>query len=410
MRKTWLIFSQTVTVSVAVLFVVSTLKPEWLDRAPGGGSAGGSSPGVVSIRQMPAQAVPKGPSGEVVVTSYSAAAKRATPAVVSITASKASPRRPSHGNDPWFKFFFGEQPQQGQRQPQVGLGSGVIVAPEGYLLTNNHVIEGADDIEVMLPDRRQVRAQLVGTDPETDLAVLKIQLDKLPVINFGSADTLEVGDVVLAIGNPFGVGQTVTSGIVSALGRNQLGINTFENFIQTDAAINPGNSGGALVDAQGNLLGINTAIYSRSGGSLGIGFAIPVSTARQVMEGLIRDGHVTRGWIGVEPRDLTPEIAETFSLPIQQGVLITGVLQNGPASKGGLRPGDVVVQIGDAPVTNTSQLLTAVAALRPKAQVRIGVQRGVKALDLDVTVAQRPNGASASRRKVQPPPEDQVLP
>jgi serine protease DegQ len=409
MRKTWLIFSQAVTVSVAVLFVVATLKPEWLDRVPGGGSAAGPSTGVVSIRQVPAPALPKGPSGEVVVTSYSAAAKRATPAVVSITASKASPRRPQHGNDPWFRFFFGEQPQQGQRQPQVGLGSGVIVAPEGYLLTNNHVIEGADDIEVMLPDRRQVRAQLVGTDPETDLAVLKIQLDKLPVINFGSADTLEVGDVVLAIGNPFGVGQTVTSGIVSALGRNQLGINTFENFIQTDAAINPGNSGGALVDAQGNLLGINTAIYSRSGGSMGIGFAIPVSTARQVMEGLIRDGQVTRGWIGVEPRDLTPEIAETFSLPIRQGVLITGVLQNGPAGKGGLRPGDVVVQIGDTPVTNTSQLLTAVAALKPKAQVRIGVQRGARALDLEVTVAQRPNGAS--RRKAQPPPpEDQVLP
>jgi serine protease DegQ len=223
--------------------------------------------------------------------------------------------------------------------------------------------------------------------------VLKIELDKLPVITFGSADTLEVGDVVLAIGNPFGVGQTVTSGIVSALGRNQLGINTFENFIQTDAAINPGNSGGALVDAQGNLLGINTAIYSRSGGSMGIGFAIPVTTARQVMEGLIRDGQVTRGWIGVEPRDLTPEIAETFNLPIRQGVLITGVLQNGPASAGGLRPGDVVVKVADTPVVNVSQLLTAVAALKPQEKAVIGVQRGDKAFDLSVTVAQRPKAA-----------------
>jgi Do/DeqQ family serine protease len=272
----------------------------------------------------------------------------------------------------------------------VGLGSGVIVSPEGYLLTNNHVIEGADDIEVMLPDRRQVRAEVVGTDPETDVAVLKITLDKLPVIAFGSADTLEVGDVVLAIGNPFGVGQTVTSGIVSALGRDQLGINTFENFIQTDAAINPGNSGGALVDAQGNLLGINTAIYSRSGGSMGIGFAIPVGTARQVMEGLVKDGRVTRGWIGVEPRDLTPEMAETFKLQVSQGVLITGVLQDGPAGAGGIRPGDVVVKVADTPVANTAQLLAAVAALQPKSQAVIGLQRGDKALDVTVTVAQRP--------------------
>ena len=206
----------------------------------------------------------------------------------------------------------------------------------------------------------------------------------------GRSDELRAGDVVLAIGNPFGVGQTVTSGIVSALGRNSLGINIFENFIQTDAAINPGNSGGALVDANGNLLGINTAIYSRSGGNLGIGFAIPVSTAQLVMDGLIRDGHVTRGWIGVEPRDLTPEIAETFNLPIKEGVLITGVLQEGPASAGGLRPGDVVVKVAGTPVTNTSQLLTAVAALKPQTPAVIGVQRGDRALELKVTVAQRP--------------------
>jgi len=382
MRKTWLIFSQAVTVSVAMLFVVATLKPDWLRR----GGPAGMLPNVVSIVEAPAVQTA---SASGVPHSYSAAAKRATPAVVSITASKTSARTPRE-NDPWFRFFFGDEGPNRRQSPQVGLGSGVIVSPEGYLLTNNHVIEGADDIEVQLPDHRQVRAEVVGTDPETDVAVLKIKLDKLPVIAFGSADTLEVGDVVLAIGNPFGVGQTVTSGIVSALGRNQLGINTFENFIQTDAAINPGNSGGALVDPQGNLLGINTAIYSRSGGNLGIGFAIPVSTARQVMEGLIKDGHVTRGWIGVEPRDLTPEIAETFNLPIQQGVLITGVLQNGPASAGGLRPGDVVTKVGDVPVTNVSQLLTAVAALKPQDKAVIGVQRGDKALELKVTIAQRP--------------------
>jgi serine protease DegQ len=392
MRKTWLIFSQAVTVALAVLFVVSTLKPEWL-KYQGGGTAESPTPGTASTSSFPFQPTPEdSPStaADGVVTSYAAAARRATPAVVSITASKAPSRKPQ-SQDPWFRYFFGDQAQpEGRRQAQVGLGSGVIVSEDGYLLTNNHVIEGADDIEVQLPDRRQVRAKVVGTDPETDVAVLKIKLDKLPVITFGSADTLQVGDVVLAIGNPFGVGQTVTSGIVSALGRNQLGINTFENFIQTDAAINPGNSGGALVDAQGRLLGINTAIYSRSGGNMGIGFAIPVTTAKQVMEGLIRDGQVTRGWIGVEPRDLTPEIAETFNLPIKQGVLITGVLQNGPASKGGVRPGDVVVKIADTPVTNTSQLLTAVAALKPKSTAVISIQRGNRALAVDVTVAQRP--------------------
>jgi serine protease DegQ len=385
MRKTWLIFSQAVTVAVAVLFVVSTLKPDWL---PSGGASG--TPSVVSIAttdnnavlgQQPGNALAGAPVG------YNVAAKRASPAVVSITASKARTRHP-HSNDPWFQFFFGD-PSQGP-EPQVGLGSGVIVSPEGYLLTNNHVIEGADDIEVMLADGRKAQAKVVGADPETDVAVLKIELEKLPIVTFGDADKVQVGDVVLAIGNPFGVGQTVTSGIVSALGRNQLGINTFENFIQTDAAINPGNSGGALVDANGNLVGINTAIYSRSGGNLGIGFAIPATTARQVMEGLVKDGMVTRGWIGVEPRDLTPEIAETFNLPVKEGVLITGVLQKGPASAGGIRPGDVVVKVADTPVANTAQLLSTVAALKPNAPAVISVQRGDKALDLTVTVGQRP--------------------
>ena len=220
--------------------------------------------------------------------------------------------------------------------------------------------------------------------------LFRSELDRLHAIAFGDADQLQVGDVVLAIGNPFGVGQTVTSGIVSALGRNQLGINTFENFIQTDAAINPGNSGGALIDVAGNLLGINTAIYSRTGGSLGIGFAIPVTTARQVLEGLIKDGRVTRGWIGVEPRDLTPEIAQTLNLPIKQGVLITGVVQSGPAAAGGLRPGDVVVAIAGKPVLNTPQLLNAVAALKPKDVASIGVQRGETTLEVNVTVVQRP--------------------
>jgi Do/DeqQ family serine protease len=381
MRKTWLIFSQAVTVAVAVLFVVATLKPEWLQKRGAAGIPTGVS--INAVQPVSLGGASTSPS------SYAAAAKRATPAVVSITASKAPPRSP-HATDPWFQFFFGDRARQQQQEPQIGLGSGVIVSTDGYLLTNNHVIEGADEIEVQLADGRRAKAKVVGADPESDVAVLKIALDKLPVITFGNADAIQVGDVVLAIGNPFGVGQTVTSGIVSALGRNQLGINTFENFIQTDAAINPGNSGGALVDASGNLLGINTAIFSRTGGSLGIGFAIPVSTARLVMDGLIRDGQVTRGWIGVEPRDLTPEIAETFNLPIKEGVLITGVLQEGPASVGGIRPGDVVTKVADTPISNTSQLLTAVAALKPQTPATISVQRGDKALELKVTVAQRP--------------------
>jgi Do/DeqQ family serine protease len=383
MRRTWLIFSQAVTVAVAMLFVVATLKPDWVKRSPAA-----SADAVVQVVAPSVQPVVATATMNP-VTSYSAAARRATPSVVSITASKA-PARSAQANDPWFQFFFGDRGRQMPQEAQVGLGSGVIVAPSGYLLTNNHVVEGADDIEVMLTDGRQAKARLIGTDPDSDLAVLKIELDRLPAIGIGSAEQLQVGDVVLAIGNPFGVGQTVTSGIISALGRNQLGINTFENFIQTDAAINPGNSGGALVDVSGNLLGINTAIYSRTGGSLGIGFAIPVNTAMQVMQGLIKDGQVVRGWIGVEPRDLTPEIAQTLNLPIKQGVLITGVLYSGPASAAGMRPGDVVVKIAGAPVANTSQLLNAVAALQPQATAVVSVLRGDTPLDLDVTVAQRP--------------------
>jgi Do/DeqQ family serine protease len=330
---------------------------------------------------MPAAAPAAAPS------SYSQAAKRAAPAVVSIVASKTSRPR-VQGEDPWFRYFFGNG--RNAPQQQVGLGSGVIVSIDGYLLTNNHVVEGASEIEVQLADGRQARAQLVGTDPETDLALLQIKLDGLPVITLGDMRALQVGDVVLAIGNPFNVGQTVTSGIVSALGRNRLGLSTFENFIQTDAAINPGNSGGALVDAEGRLIGINTAIYSRSGGSLGIGFAIPVDSARTVMDALLRDGQVTRGWIGVEPRDLTPELAASLRLPVTQGVLITGVLQDGPASRGGMRPGDVVVSIAGAEVANTAQLLAAVAALKPQTVTNVAVQRGAQAVQLSLTVAQRP--------------------
>jgi Do/DeqQ family serine protease len=266
----------------------------------------------------------------------------------------------------------------------------VIVSPEGYILTNNHVIDGAQEIEVTLSDSRHAVAQVIGADPDTDLAILRINLERLPVIALGNSDTAQVGDRVLAIGNPFGVGQTVTSGIVSALGRNQLGINTFENFIQTDAAINPGNSGGALVDVNGHLIGINTAIYSRSGGNMGIGFAIPVSTARQVLEGIVRDGQVIRGWVGIEPLELTAELAETFGLKQTQGVIITGVLQNGPAAIAGLRPGDLLLNVAGQPVKTVGELLTQIAALTPGKSVKMDVVRRTQRMTLDVTPAQRP--------------------
>jgi Do/DeqQ family serine protease len=385
MRKTWLIFSQAVTVALAIVFVIATLKPDWLQNRPGS-----PVPGLLPMVEAPAATTT---AGTTTTTGYSAAARRATPAVVSITTRKAPARNP-HEGDPWFDFFFGDR----DRQAQVGLGSGVIVSSEGYLLTNNHVIDGASDIDVMLTDGRSAPAKVVGTDPDSDVAVLKIDLDRLPVMAFGNTDSLQVGDVVLAIGNPFGVGQTVTAGIVSALGRDHLGINTFENFIQTDAAINPGNSGGALVDTNGNLMGINTAIYSRSGGSMGIGFAIPANTAQHVMEGLVRNGQVTRGWIGIEPRDLTPEIAQTFNLPVSQGVLITGVLQDGPAGESGMLPGDVVLEVDGKRVLNTSQLLNAVASLKPQSQAAFVIQRGKATLTLKVTAAQRPKSLAVTRR------------
>ncbi|MFO1192192.1 MAG: trypsin-like peptidase domain-containing protein [Rhodoferax sp.] len=373
MKRLWLLFSQTATVLLAAYFVVATLKPEWIGQ-------GGIGRGSIAVIEAPAPAAGSIPAG-----SLRQAAQKAASAVVSINTSKAVRPGP-HTRDPWFRFFFGDQ----GAQPQAGLGSGVIVSPSGLILTNNHVVEGADEIEVILNDSRRAVAKVIGTDPDTDLAVLKIELDKLPVIVLGNSDTLQVGDQVLAIGNPFGVGQTVTSGIISALGRNQLGINTFENFIQTDAAINPGNSGGALVDTAGNLMGINTAIYSRSGGSMGIGFAIPVSTARLVMEGLVRDGQVTRGWIGVEPNELSPELAETFGVKATRGVIITGVLQNGPAAQAGIRPGDVITAVADREVGNVSELLSAVAALKPGVAARFRVQRREQPLDIDVAPGVRP--------------------
>ena len=378
MRRHWLLFSQTVTVLLAAWFIVATLQPQWLRGIR-------TSADGITLLQASGDGGTHRPSG-----SLSGAAQKASPAVVSINTSQRPSKNPN-AQDPWFRFFYGEQ----EDNAPAGLGSGVIVSPEGHILTNNHVIEDADDIEVVLADGRRAAAKVMGTDPETDLALLKITLDKLPVIVLGQSEQLQVGDVVLAIGNPFGVGQTVTSGIVSALGRSQLGINTFENFIQTDAAINPGNSGGALVDVHGHLMGINTAIYSRSGGNMGIGFAIPVSTAQHIMRELISKGRVTRGWIGVEPQDISPELAASFKLPnangqALQGVVITGVLQNGPAAKAGIRPGDVITQVDQHKIGNVSELLSQVANLQPGQAARIQLWRGQGLSEVMVTPGLRP--------------------
>ena len=383
MRKLWLVFSQTATLCLAALFVVSTLKPEWLPAK--GVSLPGAGPTVVTV-PVGSDAGAGGPRAH----SYNDAVRKAAPSVVNIFTSKEvrTPRHPLL-NDPLFRRFFGDQGGE-QSERASSLGSGVIVSPEGYILTNSHVVEAADEIEVLLADGKKLLAKLVGNDPETDLAVLRVEATGLPAITFGSSESLRVGDVVLAIGNPFGVGQTVTSGIVSALDRGQLGINTFENFIQTDAAINPGNSGGALIDAAGSLVGINTAIFSRSGGSIGIGFAIPVSTGRQVMEQIIKTGTVTRGWIGVEVQEITPSLAESFKLKDVRGALIAGVLRGGPAEKGGLKPGDVLIGVEGKPVTDTRSMLGLIAGLQPGATAKLRLRRGQEEVELGVVVGKRP--------------------
>jgi len=381
MRRFWLLFAQTVTVGLAVWFIVATLKPDWTS----GALSSRVRPATSSVQMQEAAPGTQAPG------SYRAAAKQAMPSVVNIfTTTEARPQKNPFMDDPFFKKFFGDQFEDQQDDKQSSLGSGVIVSPQGYILTNNHVVEAADEIEVALADGRKASAKVVGTDPETDLAVIKINLPNLPAITLAQVDQATVGDVVLAIGNPFGVGQTVTMGIISALGRNHLGINTFENFIQTDAAINPGNSGGALVDTNGNLLGVNTAIYSRTGGNIGIGFAIPVSTAKNVMEAIINHGQVVRGWIGVEPQDITPELAESFGLTKKTGAIIAGVLKGGPADKAGLKPGDILISVEGKPVTDTTEMLNLIAQLTPGQKTKMTVLRKSQETVLEITVGKRP--------------------
>lgn len=382
MKRLWLIFAQSATIALGVCLVLTVVKPGWLDvllqrRAQ-----------LVTVREaVPAVAVP---GKAALVGSFAAASAKAQPAVVNIYTSKQV-KIPVHPllNDPFFRRFFGERvPYATQRASS--LGSGVIISAEGYIVTNNHVVESADEIEVALSDGRTASATVIGSDPESDLAVIRVQLGKLPVATIGDSDHLQVGDVVLAIGNPFGVGQTVTMGIVSALGRTQTEVNPFESFIQTDAAINPGNSGGALIDAQGNLIGINTAIYSKTGASHGIGFAIPVNAVRKVMEQIMHQGSVTRGWLGVEMQNLTPDLAASFNLPVKRGIIIAGVVRNGPAYQAGIRPGDVLIEIAGKPVAESVAAINQIAAIAPGSSTPMTIVRNGRALQLEVEVGKRP--------------------
>jgi len=379
MRKFWLLFAQSTTIGLAALFIIQTLKPSLLPNA--------ARNGVVTLYENATTSTSQTPS-----VGFSDAAQKVMPAVVNIYTSNEVKTQPHpFMDDPRFRFFFGDQMEDNSPQQSSSLGSGVIVSRDGYILTNHHVIEGADQIEVALTDGRNAKGHIVGSDPETDLAVIKIDIaNNLPAITFSHPEQSKVGDIVLAIGNPFGVGQTVTMGIVSALKRNHLGLNTFENFIQTDAAINPGNSGGALADANGNLIGINSAIYSPNGGSLGIGFAIPVSTAKKIMEQIIQSGSVTRGWIGVAVQDITPELAESFKLGNTEGVLISEVVRGSPAHKAGIKAGDILTQVGDKKLGDSSTMLETISALPPGKSVMLKLLRNQEQVVIQVMVGKRP--------------------
>ncbi|MGM0412148.1 MAG: S1C family serine protease [Pseudomonadota bacterium] len=331
-------------------------------------------------------------------SSYADAVERAAPSVVNIYTRKKVVRR-DHPfmDDPFFRRFFGDRFGVPRERMESSLGSGVIVSEDGYILTNHHVIQGADAIEVALHDGRTAEASVVGSDPGSDLAVLRIELEELPTAEFGDSEELRVGDVVLALGNPFGVGRTVTQGIISATGRNQSGLSAFEDFLQTDAAINPGNSGGALVDAGGRLVGINTAIYSRTGGHMGIGFAIPADRARAIFTDLVETGRVERGWLGIEVQELSPRLRESFGLEGDDGVVITGLLRDGPAHKAGLRPGDVITRIAGEPVDEMDAALRRIADLEPGTEVELTGLRNGQQRTWEVTVGERPERTQRRR-------------
>jgi len=380
MKRLWLIFAQTVTVCLGILFLVATLRPQWL---PGG------TPGTDAAPAAVPGAAP---------ASYAAAVARAAPSVVNIYTAKHVdvPLVPLPA-DPRLEQFLRGLPGFTRREASTSLGSGVIVRADGTILTNYHVIEAADAIEVRLRDGRRAAAKLVGADPESDLAVLKIGLPDLPAIAFDPAPSVRVGDVVLAIGNPFGVGQTTTQGIVSAVGRNRLGLNTYEDFIQTDAAINPGNSGGALIDTRGELVGINTAIYSETGGSLGIGFAIPAAAAHHILDEILAHGRVRRGWLGLEPQDITPDLAQAFGLKDTRGAIVARILPGGPAARAGVRVGDVIRSLDGQPVEDAYDLVNRLAPLPTDSTARLALLRQGRTLTLDVKVGVRPPARGPAR-------------
>ncbi len=370
LTKLWIIFAQTVTVSLAVIYLLKILFPELLpkDEAP--------RPEKI-LRQTPLQ-------------SFHITAEKAMPSVVNILTSRNENQHHQFHNDAFFKHFFGENfhlPKPNQNR----LGSGVIVRSDGYIVTNHHVVESADIIQVALHNGKVYSANLIGTDPESDIAVLKIDTNKLPVIDFADINSSRIGDVVLAIGNPFGVGQTITQGIISGLGRNHLGINTFEDFIQTDAAINPGNSGGALVNTEGQLVGINSAIFSKDGGSMGIGFAIPVSIVKKIVPQIIHQGSVTRGWIGIQAQDLSEDIKKSIRLGNFSGCLITAVVIASPAEQAGVRAGDVLVEIASKKFTDTSSMISVISELEPGTKTQVKILRGEKLISLNVQIGKRPN-------------------
>jgi len=372
MKKTGRFLLESILVGITAAVLIVLIFPNWL--------------------QLPGSPEAQIPASNRYQTSYAQAVSQASPAVVNIFTSqkKAKEVNPAFANDPLFKHFYGDEKQPGRKRDDASLGSGVIINPDGYLLTNFHVVRNADEIQVMLEDGRNIRAELIGSDRETDLAVLKIDEKNLPRPAVASPGALHVGDVVLAIGNPYGVGKTVTMGIISATGRSQLGINTIEDFIQTDAAINPGNSGGALVNARGELIGINSAIYSESGGSQGIGFAIPITLAQDVLNQILKHGHVIRGWLGVEGQDITPPLAESFGLTIEQAVLIAGVVKDGPAFQAGIQPGDIITEIDDRPIISASAAFNYIAQQKPGTHVKITGLRGGNTFNTEILVAERP--------------------
>jgi serine protease DegS len=379
-RKLLSMLLTSVTAGIAAAIVLLFLMPEVLDQLRPHPELNKLSPQVALPRHS-------GPY------SYADAVTTAAPSVVNIYTTKITTELQTlRFRDPVLQRLFGRMlPEQARERRETSLGSGVIVTKDGYLLTNRHVIEGADEIKVVLSNGHNVDVRIVGSDTESDLAVLKIDNEPdLPAIPIGSSGDQQVGDVVLAIGNPFGVGQTVTMGIISATGRSHLGINTFENFIQTDAAINPGNSGGALVNARGELIGINTAIFSKSGGSMGIGFAIPFDLAEGIMRQLITTGKVVRGWLGIQGQDVTERLAEAFGLHNTEGFLVTGVMEDGPASKAGLRPGDVITQINGARASNSHELMQLIANEAPGSAFEVRGWRGNEPLNFVAISGKRP--------------------